>query len=348
MRAGPVQVREGPSDYSQLMPWVVQHPGAVVLTTGRAQDNWIEVRNAHLRTGWVPLSALVACPEAGTHGDDGETAGWPEDVIHEHNHTMLCFDLRPPEMLRAAQRERGPRGFYHARHSGQEAHVWVPENDRHERLPLLIVLHGSRPLDWPFFSWTQRWQKVANNRGVAVVVPQSRGPTWDFLLTGQRQDMNFIEAVVNDVRRLYDVDDSRIAVMGVSDGASMGLSMALHNPSVFQTALVQATGFFIERHGSPPQPYKPTIFMEYGALDELFNLQTVALPNRDRLCAAGFDVTFQAIDGAGHCVQDGFFDDAVEFWQAQPPHRGLTDSVAQPLVQQQFATIGRAQAKSST
>merc|ERR1712137_1290631 len=105
---------------------------------------------------------------------------------------------------------------------------------------------------------------------------------------------DFIETVVNEVRRLYDIDDSRISIMGVSDGASLGLSIAMHNPSVFQSALVQATGFFVEPRGSSC-PCKPTVFMEYGAQDKLFNLQTVALPNRDRLCKAGYDVTFQAI-----------------------------------------------------
>ena len=40
------------------------------------------------------------------------------------------------------------------------------------------------------------------------------------------------------------MDDQRIAVLGFSDGASMGLSLALNNHSIFQAAMVWAARVF--------------------------------------------------------------------------------------------------------
>lgn len=132
-------------------------------------------------------------------------------------------------------------------------------------------------------------------------------------MTCQRKDMDFIESAINEVRRRVWVDDKRISVMGMSDGASLALSMALRNPRVFTTALVQATGFF---HDPLPTSLKPRVYMEYGEEDKLFEAARVALPNRDRLRGDGCFVEFVMIPGAGHMVREEFFSAALDFWLA--------------------------------
>merc|ERR1712232_826299 len=108
-QAGPVEIRQGPSAESQPIPWVVQHPGAVVLTTGRIQGSWMEVRYAHLGTGWAPLAAFVPCQGGGTHGDEFEPMGAADAVLNEHNQINLRFDVRAPTFLHGSVHERGPR-----------------------------------------------------------------------------------------------------------------------------------------------------------------------------------------------------------------------------------------------
>eukprot|EP00913_Durusdinium_trenchii_P003296 g3050.t1 len=181
-------------------------------------------------------------------------------------------------------------------------------------------------MDWDFLSFAERWQKDASAYQIAVLVPESVGPTWDYLLTCQRrerpegtegmslgvkqrggnvgcqhesshvQDMDFIEYAINQTRCQVSIDDQQIAIMGMSDGASLAMSMALRNPGIFRTALVQATGFF---HDTAPDTLKPRVYMEYGTEDKLFGPDTVARPTRDRLRDLGCPVEFAMIDGAG-------------------------------------------------
>eukprot|EP00434_Breviolum_minutum_P028375 symbB.v1.2.025103.t3/scaffold2405.1/size80018/3 len=303
LRVGPVavQVMEEPSMQSKRLPWVVQEPGQVVLTSGATHGEWVQLLFAHLRKGWAPLRSFLPEPRGGMHGD-GMYDGL-DRAICSHQSEMLeviLGELKPRQLSRADGQS------FHLQKDGWQAYAWLPACQG--PVPLIVVLHGSRPMDWDFLSqFAERWQKDAMEYQVAVIVPESIGPTWDYLLTCQRKDMDFIEYAINEV----DVDDRSIAVMGMSDGASLALSMALRNPRVFTTALVQATGFF---HDPLPMRLKPRVYMEYGQEDKLFEPDRVAYPNRDRLREDGCEVEFMMIPGAGHMVQEEFFHRALDFW----------------------------------
>eukprot|EP00930_Biecheleria_cincta_P003310 TRINITY_DN104236_c0_g1_i1.p1 TRINITY_DN104236_c0_g1~~TRINITY_DN104236_c0_g1_i1.p1 ORF type:complete len:358 (+),score=55.82 TRINITY_DN104236_c0_g1_i1:43-1116(+) len=310
-----VQVREAPFEHAEPLHWVVQLPGSVVLTTGRLHGEWVELRNAHLRTGWAPIAAFAPCATGGWHGDQSEQTGGGDHVINCHNASMLQITLAPIPTNQHFPQQRMSGGLRISL-AGQQAHIWIPQNTSWKPLPLLLVLHGSRPMDWNFSAFTERWQRDAELLQIIVIVPESLGPTWDFLLTGQRGDVDFMQATIHEVHKFCPVDERRVAAMGMSDGASLALSMALHNPHVFQAALIQAAGFFINPPGYSNTSPQPAVFMEYGADDHLFGIQTVAIPNRDRLVTAGYAVQFQVIKGAGHAVREGFFVDALAFWLA--------------------------------
>lgn len=300
-----VQLMEEPSMQSNRLPWVIQEPGDLVLTSGTTRGDWVQLLFCHLRKGWAPLSSFVPEPRGGVHGDglyDGLNR-----AICSHQSEMLRVTLDPVSEKGAGK--AAPSSFH--LQDASQAYVWLPPKAE-APLPLLLVLHGSRPMDWDFLSqFAERWQKDAAEYQIAVVVPESKGPTWDYLLTCQRKDMDFIQSAINEVRRRVWVDDKRIAVMGMSDGASLALSMALRNPRVFTTALVQATGFF---HDPLPTSLKPRVYMEYGEEDQLFEPTRVALPNRDRLREDGCFVEFVMVPSAGHMVREEFFSAALDFW----------------------------------
>ena len=94
-------------------------------------------------------------------------------------------------------------------------------------------------------------------------VPESLGPTWDYLLLCQRRDLDFLAFAMSETRRRVAVDDRRMAVMGMSDGASLALSLALRNPAIFRTALLQAAGFYHE-------PKKEALKPKVGSSERFF------------------------------------------------------------------------------
>eukprot|EP00434_Breviolum_minutum_P002990 symbB.v1.2.002629.t1/scaffold139.1/size300179/12 len=71
LRVGPVavQVMEEPSMQSKRLPWVVQEPGQVVLTSGATHGEWVQLLFAHSRKGWAPLRSFMSEPRGGMHGD---------------------------------------------------------------------------------------------------------------------------------------------------------------------------------------------------------------------------------------------------------------------------------------
>ncbi|CAE7471482.1 pol, partial [Symbiodinium pilosum] len=240
-------------------------------------------------------------------------------LLARHGELLQVALQAPRQSVEPAKRS------FRLEQSGQQAHVWLPDAPV-ERMPLLLVLHGSRPMDWDFLSFTERFERDARQHRVAIVVPESRGPTWDYLLTGQRQDMDFIEFAINEVRRRVPIDGRRIAVMGMSDGGSIGLSVALRNPSLFRTALVQAVGFYVDTRSD--QQEQPQIFLEYGAKDRLFTPEGVAKPLVSRLRAAGYSVEFSMVPEAGHMVREEFFAVALDFWLSEGKPRSAETATA--------------------
>jgi len=311
----PAQIFQGPSS-AEPMPAVVQRPGAAVFTTGRVNGAWVEVHNAHLRTGWMPFSSLTPSVDAGHHGDHLESKGGTASVLRAHQQAMLQVSLKPGQAPRCNVVTQAGGQIFEIRNARRRAHICPPEFcNGEERLPLMLALHGSRPLDHDLAEYTRFFAQLLDSSGVLLVVPESADGTWDFLLTGQRDDMDFIEFVLNEARRVWPVDDRRLGVLGHSDGASLALSMVLRNPHIFQAALVVATGFFVE----PLMQQRCNIFMEYGTRDHLFGFETVALPNRDRLLAAGHNVDFRGIEEAGHALRPEFVLEALHFWLSLPP-----------------------------
>ena len=62
--------------------------------------------------------------------------------------------------------------------------------------------------------------------------PEALQHTWDFIHSKrtQRRDFDFLEECLSEVRRRFSIDERRIALLGISDGGSVALTLATHNP----------------------------------------------------------------------------------------------------------------------
>ena len=205
--------------------------------------------------------------------------------------------------------------------SRQTAWLHLP-SDTSGPLPLIVVLHGAgKDKFWSLKDAVDGWAERARTHKLLVLYPEAKGSTWDFISSRQtkRGDVDFIECCIDAVRRAYSVD--RLAIIGLSDGGSMALCLALHNPGVFQAAISVSAGFCV----SPPAGLhdaaslkRTKLFMKHGSDDKMFPLERVGLPLRNNLKRAGYDVEHRVGDGQGH-VPQGWQEEFLPAWLAMGP-----------------------------
>src|SRR4029077_3848980 len=100
---------------------------------------------------------------------------------------------------------------------GRDGLLFVPKEARSRRVPLLVMLHGmgsSAANGWAVI------QGDAEERGVAVLLPDSRNYTWQFDPGDFGSDRDFIDAALARTFDRVPVDPTRIALAGFSAGGS--------------------------------------------------------------------------------------------------------------------------------
>jgi len=152
---------------------------------------------------------------------------------------------------------------------------------------------------------------AADRYGVVLVAPDSRGPmTWD--LIEERSfgpDPAFLDRMLDAVADRIDADLDRLALGGVSDGASYALSIGLANGDVFSTVLAFSPGFLVV----PGTVGKPRVYVSHGTADPVLPIDGCSRQLVPPLQDAGYDVRYDEFDG-GHTVPPAISDAAFEWW----------------------------------
>lgn len=191
--------------------------------------------------------------------------------------------------------------------------LYVP--DTAERgAPVLVFLHGATGTGR---AHVRAVLGAADRFGVVVVAPDSRAPTsWDLIAQGRiGPDPAFLDRVLDALAgRLgsdLDVDLSRLALGGVSDGASYALTLGLSNGDVFPTVLAYSPGFL-----AVPEPVgRPRVYVSHGTGDRILPIDPCSRSFVPVLRQAGYDVRFDEFDG-GHTVPPAVADRGVAWWLA--------------------------------
>jgi phospholipase/carboxylesterase len=166
--------------------------------------------------------------------------------------------------------------------------------------PVLVFLHGASG------SGRRHLRAVlaaADRYGVVLVAPDSRHPaTWDLIAEGRfGPDVAFLDRVLDAVADGpdLDVDLDRLAVGGVSDGASYALALS--------------PGFLVV-----PAPIgRPRVFVSHGNADPVLPIDACSRSFVPALREAGYDVRFDEFEG-GHTVPPPVSDGAVRWWLGAP------------------------------
>ncbi|CAA9489860.1 MAG: serine esterase, putative [uncultured Solirubrobacteraceae bacterium] len=158
----------------------------------------------------------------------------------------------------------------------------------------MVVLHGAgssaaRAIDL--------MTAPADELGIVLLVPDSRGSTWDVIRGGFGPDVAFLDRALAQVFASCPVDPARVVLEGFSDGASYALSLGIGNGDLFTHIVAFAPGF-----AAPAvQVGRPRVFVTHGVHDAVLPIDRCSRRLVPALRGADYDVTYEEFDG-GHVV----------------------------------------------
>jgi phospholipase/carboxylesterase len=178
---------------------------------------------------------------------------------------------------------------------GRDGLLRVPARYRAEApTGLLLMLHGATGSGE---ASVHACGAAADDAGLILCAPDSRGMTWDIVRGSYGPDVAYINAALTFTFAQCNVDPRRLAIAGFSDGASYALSLGLINGDLFSHILGFSPGFIgpVTSHG------KPSIYVSHGTSDPILPIEMASRRIVSDLRRRGYAVQFREFAG-GHTV----------------------------------------------
>jgi phospholipase/carboxylesterase len=188
-----------------------------------------------------------------------------------------------------------PTGVVHVTRGGHHGgfSMYIPESYQPDRQwPVIVALHGGSGNGRDFL-WT--WVREAKSYGYLLVAPTACGDTW-----GDVDDQGLLE-ILTWLGRQYHIDEQRILLTGLSDGATFGLLYGLAHPHVYR-AIAPLCGVLHPANqliGNLERARDVPIYLVHGALDFLFPVQLAHMA-RETLTAAGAALEYRELPQLSH------------------------------------------------
>ncbi len=175
--------------------------------------------------------------------------------------------------------------------SARDGLLYVPAGyGAEKKAPLALTLHGA---GGDARSGISHFLSLADEAGVVLLAPESRGRTWDVLVGGYGPDVEFIDRALGQTFDRLAVDARRLAMTGFSDGASYALSLGLTNGDLFTHLIAFSPGFMApaQRRGKPP------VFVSHGTRDGVLPIRETSRRIVPELERDDYEVTYREFDG---------------------------------------------------
>ena len=204
----------------------------------------------------------------------------------------------------------GPGQYALERDDPRDGQLYLPSTySAKTPAPLVIALHGAGGSGR---SSIRVMRALADDYGVAILAPDSRGGTWDAIRGSLGDDVDFIDGALDDVFKRVNVDPTRVSVAGFSDGATYALTLGLINGDLFSHVLAFSPGFVVRAKsvGRPP------IFISHGRQDPILPFDRCGARIAADLTKEKYNVRFVPFDG-GHAVPPDILRQAGDWLKGQ-------------------------------
>ncbi len=176
--------------------------------------------------------------------------------------------------------------------------LFVPDELPPGQLPLVVLLHGARSTPAEVLPLME---DQAQRRGVLLLAPKSIDYTWDVIVGGAfGPDVAALDSALSEVFEQFDVDPERIAVAGISDGASYALSLGLANGDLFKRVVAFSPGYFAAGHRGT----RPDFFISHGREDRVLPIEKTSWRVVSLLKRTGHQVDFHEFTGEHEAPPD--------------------------------------------
>jgi phospholipase/carboxylesterase len=156
------------------------------------------------------------------------------------------------------------------------------------------------------------FRELADEAGVVLLAPESRGGTWDAIRGDYGTDIAFIDRALTSVFQRVAIDPARLTIEGFSDGATYALGVGITNGDLFQRVIAFSPGFIL-----PVDPHaKPKMFVSHGTRDQILPIDQCSRRIVPELQRARYEVQYREFDGP-HTVPPDIAKEAIAWMSAQ-------------------------------
>jgi len=186
--------------------------------------------------------------------------------------------------------------------------IYRPPSASAIQAPLIVLMHGAGGRAQGMLAMLKPQSDAA---GVILLIPESRGATWDIIMGGYGPDIALLGEALRKVFSEYPIDHHRVAVAGFSDGATYALSVGLMNGDIFSHVLAFAPGFM----APTAVEGQPKIYVSHGTEDPILPIKACSRRIVPQLKQAGYEVLYREFQG-GHTIPPDIAREGIEFFLA--------------------------------
>jgi predicted esterase len=228
------------------------------------------------------------------------------------NHEKGELYARPSNQTKPAAETAGLRSL--SIEKNREALIYVPQNYQPEKpSAFALMLHGAGGNAEHGIGLIRH---LADENGVIIAAPKSQKQTWDVIADDYGADAGFIDRILEYVFERYNIDPTRLAIGGFSDGASYALSLGVSNGELFSHIIAFSPGFM-----APPsrQSGEPRVYISHGTEDRVLPIDRCSRRLAPQLKRAGYDILYREFNGP-HTIPPDIARESVQ-WLTSPQNK---------------------------